>query len=207
MIIFEGIIGSGKSTLSERFVKKVERCKLFHEPVATNPYLELFYKEPLKYGLEMQFWLMAERYRMHLDGAALEWKTGITSVYDRSIYGDLAFAYVLNQTCLISYDGYRTYLNMRKMMERSLLAPHIVFYLDLSAKTAKQRITTRGRECEAKIPVDYLEKLDKAYRKVVLPPLKETSTVIMLDGRNSVAKNLAIAIDSVKNGKMNHQGL
>src|SRR5687768_357995 len=96
MIIVEGIIGSGKTTLSKDLQERIFRSKVFNEPVTENPYLERFYSNPKRWALEMQYFLMAHRYRMHVDAIQEEWNNGITSIFDRSIFGDKAFADVLH---------------------------------------------------------------------------------------------------------------
>jgi deoxyadenosine/deoxycytidine kinase len=189
MIIFEGIIGSGKSRASRSlFVDYSEsptlgieedynavythgNYALFPEPVGSNPYLEDFYKDPGRWALEMQFYLLTRRFQMHENAIRMEWDKRMTTIFDRSIYGDRAFAYLLWQDGLISGRGYANYEKHFNCMARFLLVPQDVFYLDVSIPTALARIAKRGRECEKGIPSDYLEKLDKAYKKIVLPDL------------------------------------
>ena len=60
-----------------------------------NPYLQKFYEEPNRWALEMQYFLMARRYQMHRKAVEQEWQEGITTIHDRSIYGDSVFAAVL----------------------------------------------------------------------------------------------------------------
>ena len=91
MIIIEGNIGAGKSTLTKQLAEKLN-ARAFYEPVESNPYLEDFYKDPKKYALPMQFYLMSVRYEMHQQGIEHTWRTGQTCIFDRSIYGDYVFA-------------------------------------------------------------------------------------------------------------------
>jgi hypothetical protein len=46
-VIVEGNIASGKTTLAVDLAQKLG-CKVFLEPTAVNPYLELFYQDPKK---------------------------------------------------------------------------------------------------------------------------------------------------------------
>ena len=70
LIIIEGLIGVGKSTLAVKLAKQLN-YHLIKEPVIDNPYLEKFYADPKRYALEMQFWLMSKRFAMHQEAISL----------------------------------------------------------------------------------------------------------------------------------------
>jgi len=169
MIIIEGIISAGKTTLAKELALRIRRPKLFLEPVKDNPYLEKFYKDKSRWSLEMQYWLMAKRFKMHQDGIEYEWNTGGTSVYDRSIYGDGIFAKVLNEEGHIDDIGYKSYLQHKACMERFLLVPQQVIFLDVPVDLALKRIPKRNRDCEqgSAITREYLEKLRHEYNNLL----------------------------------------
>ena len=198
MIVIEGIIGAGKTTLAERLVKTGTDCYLYKEPVQENPYLEKFYEDPARYALEMQYYLMAERYRMHLDGIEREWRNGSTTVFDRSIYGDTAFAAANYRLGTIDKRGYECYVRMFDAMSRSLLVPHCMIYLDVSVKTAQERIAERGRECEKGIPDKYLQTLHECYMQYVVGPMKQFTNVRIYKENETIDLGLVT---------MNHIGL
>ena len=50
IIIIEGNIGAGKSTLSKQLAASM-RYALFQEPTTGNPYLEKYYSQPKVYAL------------------------------------------------------------------------------------------------------------------------------------------------------------
>ena len=50
IIIIEGNIGAGKSTLSKQLAASM-RYALFQEPTTGNPYLEKYYAQPKVYAL------------------------------------------------------------------------------------------------------------------------------------------------------------
>ena len=70
LIIIEGNIGVGKSTLAHQLAEQND-FRLFEEGADTNQqfkkYLELYYKDPSRYALEMQFWLLSTRFKQHQD--------------------------------------------------------------------------------------------------------------------------------------------
>lgn len=207
MIVIEGIIGAGKSTLAHELRKRIPRSVLYEEPVDANPYLPLFYREPAKYALEMQFFLMSYRYRMHMEAVEKEWREGLVSIFDRSIYGDAAFAYLLHRSGDIGDLGYRNYLRHREMMERTLLVPHHVVYLDVEIETAQKRVRVRGRECETGIPDSYQEALRAAYEEKVLAPLRQKTRVSVVDWNSELAEERMASILDLLGPQMTHGGL
>ena len=61
-ICIEGNIGAGKTTFCEMMAEEIS-CKLVLEEFADNPFLPYFYKEPKRFALPMELFLMAERYK------------------------------------------------------------------------------------------------------------------------------------------------
>lgn len=47
-----GIIGSGKSTLVSNLAAR-NKYSFFMEPVETNPFLEIYYKDPVRWSYAM----------------------------------------------------------------------------------------------------------------------------------------------------------
>ncbi|TSC55353.1 MAG: Deoxynucleoside kinase [Parcubacteria group bacterium Gr01-1014_18] len=175
MIVIEGIIGAGKTTFSHGLHKKIARSTLYLEPVNSNPYLDKFYKDPARWGLEMQYFLMAKRFQMHVEGIYKEWSEGTTTIFDRSIYGDRAFAEVLHDDGFIDDMGYQSYLQHRQCMEKQLLKPQLVIHLNVGIETAIERVRQRGRECESGISGTYLKSLNNAYLKILGELQKDTT--------------------------------
>ena len=78
---------------------------------------------------------------------------------DRSIYGDWVFAKRNHIDGNIDESGYESYLHHRKTMDRYLLTPHVMLWLNAHPQTCQERIKERGRGCEATVPIDYLQGL------------------------------------------------
>ena len=75
LVIVEGNIGVGKSTLARKMAKELG-CTLFMEPTVENPYLEKFYADPHKYALKLQLWILQQRYLTYVEAVNHLVRTG-----------------------------------------------------------------------------------------------------------------------------------
>lgn len=180
MIIIEGLIGVGKSTLTHKLGEALN-FKVIKEPVEDNPYLEDFYQDPKRWALEMQFWLMSRRFEMHQQAIETIWREGRGVIMDRSIYGDAIFAQQNMDDGNIDPKGYDNYMKMRDVMFRYLMTPQVTLYLDASPETCLKRIMHRERNCEQTIPTAYLEGLSKHYQRLLDELKDKGSNVSVID--------------------------
>jgi deoxyadenosine kinase len=157
-ISISGLIGAGKSTLADALGAAME-LPVYHEPVADNPYLELFYGDMRKYAFPMQIWLLNARFRQQQE---IIWaKRG--AVQDRSIYEDSIFASMLERSGLMESRDYNTYTGLFDNMSSFMRTPTMIVWLDVEPTTAYARIKARGRACEVDVTLDYLVALHAAY--------------------------------------------
>lgn len=180
MIVVEGNIGAGKSTLTKQLAERLD-AQAFFEPVDTNPYLEDYYKNPKHYALPMQFFLMSNRFEMHQRGIEHLWRTGQNCIYDRSIYGDYVFAKKNWLDGNMSDLDFENYNKMRRVMFKHLMVPHIVLYLDNDPETTLKNVNNRSRDCESSIPIEYLKGLDELYNDLKTEMRELGSQVIEID--------------------------
>ena len=181
MIIVEGNIGAGKSTLTTQLVDQLGARGMF-EPVESNPYLNDFYQDPKRWALEMQYWLMARRFEMHEQAIQHIARTGQAVIMDRSIYGDAVFAKKNWIDGNIDDRGYKAYLQHRKLYVDRLLTPQITLYLDTDPEICHHRIhNVRGRKFESGVPIEYLRGLDKCYGELLMELEDRGSQVIRMN--------------------------
>ena len=75
LIIVEGNIGVGKSTLACQLARQLN-YRVFLEPTTKNPYLAKFYREPKKYALKLQLWIFNQRFRTYINATKHILQTG-----------------------------------------------------------------------------------------------------------------------------------
>lgn len=163
MITLAGIIGSGKSTMTEILSKELG-SKAFFEPVEDNPVLPLFYKgneiaakkraagdqnatNPYTYLLQTFF--VNRRFRM-----IKEAKKEANNVLDRSIYEDALFMKMNTDMGNATAVEYATYQELLQNMLDELQyatgvdSQDLMIFIKVSYDTMLKRIHKRGRDYE-----------------------------------------------------------
>ena len=161
MIIIEGQIGVGKTTIGE-IVQKQFGVPLYRE--LGNPHtlalLDRFYADKRRWAFTLQIHFLNERFRMIKE----IFRNG-GGVLDRSIFGDRIFAEMLHEDGEMSLEEFATYTTLLDNMLEHVQAPQLLIYLDCSVDTALERIRIRNRGLEPGIARDYLTDLNDRYLK------------------------------------------
>jgi deoxyadenosine/deoxycytidine kinase len=159
VIIIDGVVGAGKSTLSERVSKKLN-IPVFYELTneTTTNLLEEFYKNKMRWSFTLQIHFLNERFRMikeiHKNGGG---------ILDRSIFGDRIFAQMLNEDGWMTDDEFETYTTLLDNMLEHAKKPDLLVYIDCDLETAVERIGIRGREMEQSVDEVYWKRLNQKY--------------------------------------------
>lgn len=156
MIVIEGVVGVGKSSLMNILGEKgyIE----FEEPVVDNPILDKFYHDRARYSFPLQVFFLNKRFE-HIKKAT----TVTNAVLDRSIYGDAIFARMLNLNGEMSDEEFGIYQELLENMLEHVQAPKLMVYLEVSVDEAMRRIHKRGRDYELIVERAYWEKLNAEY--------------------------------------------
>jgi len=169
VVIVEGLIGSGKTTLTKELGAALgDSTLVLIEPDEKdgNPYLADFYHDSKRWGLVMQIHLLQARYRMHLHAQWHAMSGHGHSVLDRSYFGDTCFARMLYKAGTITEREFQTYQETYRTMTASVMLPTVCLRILASPEASQKRIQKRmldqtGRACEDVISLDYLEALDQ----------------------------------------------
>lgn len=159
LILVAGNIGSGKTSLTERFGEKLGWCTAY-ESVSDNPYLPDFYGNMKNWSFHLQVFFLGHRAQQHLD----MYEDPRSAIIDRSIYEDaFIFARALHSMGNINERDYQTYRQLFDLVVKTLPPPSLLIYLKAPVEVLMNRIQQRGREIESTISRDYLQLLDSFY--------------------------------------------
>lgn len=159
MIVIEGQIGVGKTTMGELLERELG-LELYKE--LTNPFthelLNRFYRDKKRWAFTLQVHFLNERFRkikqIFREGGGL---------LDRSIFGDRIFAEVLHEDGDMEDFEFYSYTTLLDNMLEHAQNPALLIYLDCTVDTALERIKKRNRGIESTIPRDYLARLNEHY--------------------------------------------
>jgi deoxyadenosine/deoxycytidine kinase len=156
-----GNIGAGKTTLTELLVKNYKWEPMF-EAVDNNPYLEDFYSDMKRWSFNLQIYFLNSRFQQIRDIQA----GSKDIIQDRTIYEDAyIFAENLHEMGLMTTRDYGNYQAIFDNITAYIKPPDLLIYLKASVPTLVENIQRRGREYEASIRLDYLQKLNEKYDK------------------------------------------
>lgn len=171
VIIVEGLIGSGKTTLSRELGQALDALTLFEpdekgENGGGNPYLADYYGDPARWSFILQVHQLQARYRMHLSAQWHAMEGRGHAVLDRSYFGDTAFARLQVKTGLMTEREFKTYTSIYHAMTASVLLPNVCVRVLASPEVCNSRVAKRmesetGRVCETAINLNYLRGLEQ----------------------------------------------
>jgi deoxyguanosine kinase len=172
-ITIEGCIGAGKTTLSIMLANAWD-APCFFENFEDNPYLKSFYEDPEKNAFPLELYFMAERFQQQKK--LLEERNLFTQqvVSDYAFFKSLVFANIT-----LKNDELQLYKMLFHIMYPNIKSPDIILYLHKPIELLLQNIKNRGREYEANITGEYLEKLHQTYMDFFKQ--QENSKIIILD--------------------------
>jgi deoxyguanosine kinase len=152
----EGVIGAGKTTLATLLSERLS-ADLVLEQFEINPFLEKFYKDRRRYAFQTQIFFLINRYiqQQNLLQANL-FKQYLVSDY--IFEKDRIFASIN-----LEGDELKLYETLASQLEKNILKPDLVIYLQSSVDRLMENIRKRGRHFERTIQTSYIEQLNEAY--------------------------------------------
>lgn len=155
-IAVEGVIGVGKTSLANMLAERF-RAKVVLEEVETNPFLSHFYADRRAYAFQTQIFFLLSRFRQQQQLSQQE-LFGQGLVSDYLFAKDKIFAY-LN----LDDNEIKLYEHLWGLLERSILRPDLVVYLQSGVDQLMRRVRKRGRPFEHGLSKEYLAELSEAY--------------------------------------------
>ncbi|NRT11789.1 2-amino-4-hydroxy-6-hydroxymethyldihydropteridine diphosphokinase [Flavobacterium sp. 14A] len=156
-IAFEGNIGAGKTTLTNKIAEDFN-AKTVLERFADNPFLPKFYEDQNRYAFPLEMSFLADRYQQLSDDLAQFDLFKDFLVADYHIFKSLIFAKIT-----LADDEYRLYRNLFDIIYKEMPKPDLYVYLYQNSDRLLQNIKKRGRDYEQNIAADYLDKINSGY--------------------------------------------
>ncbi|MFT7614112.1 MAG: deoxyadenosine/deoxycytidine kinase [Parvicellaceae bacterium] len=179
-IAIAGNIGSGKTTLTTLLSKHYGWDTHF-EDVEQNPYLNDFYNDMQRWSFNLQVYYLNSRFTQVQDIK----ENNSTVIQDRTIYEDAyIFAPNLHSMGLMTTRDFENYFSLFNLMETFISAPDLLIYLRASIPTLVDHISTRGRDYEESIRIDYLKRLNERYEAWISTYDKGKLLIIDVDENN-----------------------
>jgi deoxyadenosine/deoxycytidine kinase len=164
VIVVDGIIGAGKSTLIAKCLlpeleAKGLRCTLVTEPVEkwkSSGALEQFYKDPARRAYQFQTRVFHDR----IKEVQLQWKAhkNVTDIFilERSIFTDRIFMDMLYEAGELDESEKRDYEDLWTMWSKLMpCKPDLFLYLRPKLDEVMSRLRKRGRAGEGGISREY----------------------------------------------------
>ena len=157
-IAIEGTIGVGKTSLAKLLSEKLN-ARLVLEKFEENPFLEEFYDDTDRYAFQTQLWFLLSRFRQQQDLQQMDLFTSAI-VSDYMFVKDRLFAALnLNDNEMKLYDM------VAKILEKNVIEPDLVIFLQSDTERLMQNIKKRGRNYELNMDWKYIDALNQVYNE------------------------------------------
>ena len=155
-IAIEGPIGVGKTSLAQLLSKELG-ARLVLEDFEDNPFLPDFYNDPERFGFQTQLFFILQRYRQQQDLRQVDMFQKLL-ITDYMFVKDRLFASLnLGDKEMQLYD------TVASLLERNIIKPDIVIYLQADTDVLMKNIEKRGRNMERNVTWEYIDALNQVY--------------------------------------------
>ena len=155
-IAIEGPIGVGKTSLANLLSKELG-ARLVLEDFEDNPFLPDFYNDPDRFAFQTQLFFLLQRYRQQQDLRQVDMFQKLL-ITDYMFVKDRLFASLnLDDKEMSLYDTVAT------LLERNIIKPDLVIYLQGDTDVLMNNIAKRGRNMERNVTWEYIDALNQVY--------------------------------------------
>jgi len=155
-VAIEGAIGVGKTSLAKLLSDRLG-AKLVLEKFEENPFLSEFYDDPVRFAFQTQLFFLLQRYQQQQELRQVDMFHNLL-ISDYMFIKDRLFASLnLDEKEMSLYDS------IANMLERNVINPDLIIYLQADTSTLMKNIAKRGRDFEANISYDYINALNEIY--------------------------------------------
>ena len=171
-IAIEGNIGAGKTSLASKMASDFN-AKLILERFQENPFLPMFYEDPIRFAFPLEMSFLADRHQQLLDDLTQYdlFKENVVADYD--CFKSMIFANIT-----LKEEEYNLYRKLFHIMYKELPNPDVYIYLYQNTERLLENIKLRGRSFEKDIEASYLNKINKGYMDFIKNQHSENIKII-----------------------------
>lgn len=180
IIAVEGPIGVGKTTLCkslERYLAENNFLVKYYPEYRNDKFLSSYISDMKRYSFSFQTLMLCKRLETYRQAYEFS-NTGGISILDRSLMGDKVFAKLQHNMGFFDTTDWENYLSLEKDEKR--IDPDLIIYLTCDVSTALERISRRGILSETAYTEEYLENLNREYKRAILDT-HDVLSVVTLD--------------------------
>ena len=192
-IAIEGPIGVGKTSLAGLLSKELG-ARLVLEDFEDNPFLPDFYNDPERFGFQTQLFFLLQRYRQQQDLRQVDMFQKLL-ITDYMFVKDRLFASLnLDDKEMHLYD------TVASLLERNIIRPDLVIYLQADTDVLMNNIAKRGRNMERNVTWEYIDALNQVYTEYFFRYQDTPLVIINTDNIDFVEneKDLKEVIDYIR---------
>ena len=157
-IAIEGPIGVGKTSLVKLLGEKLS-ARTILEQFEENPFLADFYDDPERFAFQTQLYFLLQRYQQQQELRQVDIFHNLL-VTDYMFVKDRLFASLnLNEKEMALYE------TVANLLERNVINPDLVIYLQADTDTLMKNIHKRKRSFEKNMSRDYIDALNQVYNE------------------------------------------
>ena len=160
-VAIEGPIAVGKTSLAKLLSERLG-ARLILEGFGENPFLSDFYEEPERYAFQTQLFFLLQRYQQQQELRQVDMFHNLL-IADYMFVKDRLFASLnLDEKEMTLYD------TVANLLEKNVISPDLVIYLQADTDTLMRNIARRGRDMEKNISEEYIDALNQLYTEYFL---------------------------------------
>jgi len=180
VVVIDGIIAAGKSSLKDILVAWWKRCG-YHVGVIDEPLkdweksgrLKQFYADPKRRAYQFQTRVFHDRIKcVQAVVQKMEDSEARPHIYlmERSIFTDVLFMKMLHGSGTVDDTEFEDYMNLWSMwMQLMPFRPKLFVYLKPSIEAVMQRLRNRSRDGESSVTEEYQRRLESTHDEFLKP--------------------------------------